>query len=204
MSQFGAVDATSSVQKDLTRCGIDFAKTPIDDDSHRSIRSDEMSTKWMSLLQLVCLVISIVFVSVGSKAMASTDEESSNSLLVGGHVEERVLSSCYVDPAFRSGGVYFTYVGSNGYGNVFYYKANYKHGYISKEKVLITTFDAYGNIAQQMTVDRNKPASVLLTSPTQYSTMNYIEYRRAEATQAMKVQYDNEVAGRMLMQCVQQ
>jgi hypothetical protein len=162
-----------------------------------------MSTKWMIFLKFGCLVMNLALAFAGSKVMASPEEGFANSLLGSAHVEERVLSSCYVDPAFRPSGVYFQHVGSNGYGNVFYYKAIYKHGYISKEKVLITTFDAYGNIAQQMTVDRSKPASIVLISPNKYSTMNYIEYQRAEATQAMKVQYENEVAGRMLMQCPQ-
>lgn len=162
-----------------------------------------MMNRWMTLLKVGCLQVGILSVFMSGLAMASPDSEATASLLGGGHVEETVLNTCYVDPPFRPDGVYFSYVGSNQYGNVYFYNAHYKHGYIARQNVMITTFDAYGNVVQQITIDRNKPISVVLTSSCQYSTMDYIEYSRPAATKAMKVQYDGEVSGRMLMQCPQ-
>ena len=147
------------------------------------------------------LLLSAVSLTISSAAFSNTEFQTANSVTGGGRVDEHVISSCAIDPPFRPAGVSFKYVGDNGYRTVFYYTANYRHGYILKEKVLLTTFDAYGNVVQQMTIDRNNPKTVELTSPNQYSTMQYIEYKRPEATRDMKAQYDNEVSGRLLMQC---
>ncbi len=120
-----------------------------------------------------------------------------------GRVDETLLSTCYVDAPYRPELVYFSVYSSDQYDT--WWNANYKHGYIERRSVLVTTFDASGQVVQQVTATRNDPKSSALKSPGYYrGDIGYngpADRRSAEA--AMKRMYENDANARMLMQCTQ-
>lgn len=123
-----------------------------------------------------------------------------------GRIEETTLSSCFIDPPFNRDLVIYS---MNQCGEDFcWWHAHYKHSYLQRKIILVTTFDSYGNVQRQEKITRDSPLSVAMKSLRLYRSLNrYDAYRPSNpepAIDEMRRHHGSEVGGRMLMQCAGQ
>lgn len=123
-----------------------------------------------------------------------------------GRIEETTLSSCFIDPPFNKDLV--TYSMSKCGEDFCWWNAHYKHSYLQRKIILVTTFDSYGNVESQDRITRDSPLSVAMKSLQLYRSLNrYDAYRPTNpepAIDEMRRHHGSDVGGRMLMQCTGQ
>lgn len=135
-------------------------------------------------------------------SMTAVGEAEQNRFL-SERVEETTLSSCFIDPRFNPDLVTYSINKCSDY--YCWWNAHYKHGYLQRKTILLTTFDRYGQVHRQDTITRDSPLTVTLKSLQTYLSQNqhdaYGPSNPAKAIDEMRRHHGSEVAGRMLMQC---